>query len=280
MNNSFRHRDSSTSLGSANSSRDAKKKDVAKQRAGERRRKFDAQTSDVEIGHIVDDSNTSMVLPDFSNLPSTSLDRSSSDQSTGSLLYGKTPNNSALLGKSSSLIFPTGVEAGGVSATGQVDSEAENLKHRKINLLLDQCESVRFLKKKLVLDSLGLSAADIPLHDLCGTPLGYSLHKLSLAGNRLGTVPELLVQSLPTLKHLDLSQCELHQLPDKWNLPQLKRLNLSHNRLTEFPEEVSNGYGRVDMRRRVGEIGGGGGVLLRVLLLRLCVSPQTFYSFR
>jgi Leucine-rich repeat (LRR) protein len=47
------------------------------------------------------------------------------------------------------------------------------------------------------------------------------------------------VQYLPTLKHLDLSQCELHQLPDKWNLPQLKRLNLSHNRLTEFPEEVS-----------------------------------------
>jgi Leucine-rich repeat (LRR) protein len=253
----IRHRDSSASL-------EAKKKDkkeISKHRAGERRLKMESQTSEVEIGHIVEDTDTASDLDDFNNNlinsppdfggvshVSSSLDRSSSDQSTGSLLYGKTPNNSALLGKSSSLIFPTGVEAGGRSGSGigssghggdnGVYSEANNLKRRKINLLLDQCESVRFLKKKLVLNNLGLSANDIPVADLCGTPLGNALHKLSLAGNRLVSVPAKLVQSLPTLKHLDLSQCELHQLPDKWNLPQLKRLNLSHNRLTEFPEEV------------------------------------------
>ena len=252
----IRHRDSSASL-------EAKKKDkkeISKHRAGERRLKMESQTSEVEIGHIVEDTDSASHMdnfnnnlinspPDFGGVShvSSSLDRSSSDQSTGSLLYGKTPNNSALLGISSSLIFPTGVEAGGGRSGSShgggtndkgVYSEANNLKRRKINLLLDQCESVRFLKKKLVLNNLGLSAADIPVADLCGTPLGNALHKLSLAGNRLVSVPAKLVQSLPTLKHLDLSQCELHQLPDQWNLPQLKRLNLSHNRLTEFPEEV------------------------------------------
>jgi hypothetical protein len=161
-----------------------------------------------------------------------SLDRSSSDQSTSSLFYGKTPNSGALLGKSSSLIFPT-MESSARPAEGDVSLR------RRINLLLDQCESVRFpFKKKLVLSDLSLSAADIPLGDLCGTSLGNSLHKLTLAGNRLGTVPPALVQSLPGLRHLDLSQCELHHLPDKWNLPKLTRLNLSHNRLTDFPEEV------------------------------------------
>ena len=167
---------------------------------------------------------------------SSSLDRSSSDQSTGSLLYGKTPNSGALLGKSSSLIFPTGVET-----NNDGDNEADSSKRRKINLLLDQCEAVRFpFKKKLALEKLGITAADIPLNYLCGTPLGNALHKLSLVGNRLGSVPPKLVQSLPTLKHLDLSQCELHQLPPSWNLPQLKKLNLSHNRLRDFPDEVGS----------------------------------------
>lgn len=163
-----------------------------------------------------------------------SLDRSSSDQSTGSLLYGKTPNSGALLGKSSSLIFPTGVET---NTDG--DNEADKAKRRKINLLLDQCESVRFpFRKKLALEKLQMTAADIPLNYLCGTPLGQALHKLSLVGNKLGSVPPKLVQSLPALKQLDLSQCELHQLPPSWNLPALKKLNLSHNRLRDFPDEV------------------------------------------
>jgi Leucine-rich repeat (LRR) protein len=240
-NHGVNRRDSSVSVNSASSAREVKTK--GKQRAAERRRKLDAQHSEVDIGHIVDDTDLVTACTNVSSPSSqylaeighgTSLDRSSSDQSTGSLLYGKTPNSGTFLGKSSSLIFPTGVDA-----SRHVDSETDSLNRRKVNLLLDQCESMRFpFKKKLMLNNMGLTAADIPLNYLCGTSLGNSLHKLSLAGNRLGCVPPRLVQSLPTLKHLDLSQCELHQLPDKWNLPQLKRLNLSHNSLKEFPEEV------------------------------------------
>ena len=219
----------------SNGSKDKKKKEVARQRASDRRLKMDAQSSEFEAGHIVGDNQFSFQLPNFSEMGhSTSLDRSSSDQSTGSLLYGKTPSSGALIGKQSSLIFPTGIDTNPYD-----DSESSKLKRRKVNLALDQCEAVRFpFKKKLILANLDLSAGDIPVKDLCGTALGNSLHKLSLAGNRLGTVPPKLVQSLPLLKHLDLSQCELSQLPEKWNLPKLSRLILSHNGFTEFPEEV------------------------------------------
>jgi hypothetical protein len=235
-----------------------KEKLVDKQRAADRRQKWDSQSAIIDAsiatgpasagGGQNGDSNsatTIMTTPkvvvvaptNFSEMThGSSLERSSSDQSTGSLLYGKTPHSGSLLGKSSSLLFPTGVDA-----NAEADSEADNLKRRKINLLLDQCESVRFPfnKKKLVLNNMSLTAADLPLQYLVGTSLGNTLHKLSLTGNRLGSVPAKLVQHLPFLKHLDISQCELHQLPDKWNLPQLKRLNVSHNRLRDFPEEVS-----------------------------------------
>ena len=110
----------------------------------------------------------------------------------------------------------------------------------KIALLLDACEQVRFpFKKKLMLNSFQMTAADIPVKDLYGTVLGQSLHKISLSGNRLSTIPRKLVTCLTSLKNMDISQCELHQLPERWNLPQLRRLNLSHNRLSDFPEEVS-----------------------------------------
>ena len=106
--------------------------------------------------------------------------------------------------------------------------------------MLDQAETVRFpFKKKLILENMGLMARMCPSRICNNTSLGNSLHKLSLAGNRLASIPPQLVVCLPTLKHLDLSQCELHQLPEKWNLPQFKRLNLSHNRISEFPDEVS-----------------------------------------
>ena len=190
----------------------------------------------------------------------TALERSTSDQSTGSILYGKAPNP-ALLAKTASLIFPTGVEAssgdcsgssvvfptasggGGYqhsNSTGSMSHESSDAKLRKINLLLDQCESVRFpFKKKLMLCNLDITTFDIPLNYLCGTPLGKTLHKLSLSGNPLGSIPDMLVQSLPSLQHLDLSQCRLHSLPKEWNLPQLKKLVLSNNSLRDFPEEVS-----------------------------------------
>ena len=145
------------------------------------------------------------------------------------------PRNGHLLSKgSSSLIFPTRVETPGDQVT-----EGDSAKTRRINLMLDQAETVRFpFKKKLILENMNLLPADIPIKDLTNTSLGNSLRKLSLAGNRLSSIPPTLVVCLPALKHLDLSQCELYQLPNKWNLPQLKRLNLSHNRLSEFPDEV------------------------------------------
>jgi Leucine-rich repeat (LRR) protein len=262
----------STQSSASQQQRELKKREITNQWSADRRAKFDSEHHDV--GHILEGTaivvdaiptpgnpplsgaelspSSSSTAPVVSFLPPmqhqqqlpppampsrpgmSSLDRSSSDQSTSSLFYGKTPNSGALLGKSSSLIFPT-MEAASKPVEGDMSLR------RRINLLLDQCESVRFpFKKKLILADLSLTAADIPLGDLCGTSLGNSLHKLSLAGNRLGTVPPALVQNLPGLRHLDLSQCELHHLPEKWNLPKLTRLNLSHNRLTDFPEEVSN----------------------------------------
>jgi NAD(P)-dependent dehydrogenase (short-subunit alcohol dehydrogenase family) len=145
------------------------------------------------------------------------------------------PRNGHSLSKgSSSLAFPTRVETSGDQVT-----EGDRAKTRRINRMLDQAETVRFpFKKKLTLENMNLLPADIPIKDLTSTSLGNSLRKLSLAGNRLSSIPPTLVICLPALKHLDLSKCELYQLPNKWNLPQLKRLNLSHNRLSEFPDEV------------------------------------------
>ena len=196
--------------------------------------KFEAQNSDIDLGHMEDGGNSSMLVPPTEG----SLSRGSSSDCSPSLLYGKTlqtPRNGALLAKgSSSLIFPTGVEAPGDELSG-----GDSAKMRRINLMLDQAETVRFpFKKKLILECMGLVAADVPVKDLCNTSLGNSLHKLSLQGNRLSEIPPTLVTCLPALKTLDLSQCELHQLPAKWDLPQLRRLNLSHNRISDFPDEV------------------------------------------
>ncbi len=119
------------------------------------------------------------------------------------------------------------------------EAQAVYLKRRKINQLLDQCEMRWcFCRRSLHLEDMQLTVCDIPVKDLDGTSLGATLSQLSLAGNRLSSIPPRLVQCLSVLKQLDLSQCHLHQLPEKWDLPQLKRLNLSHNRLTEFPHEV------------------------------------------
>jgi hypothetical protein len=243
---SYRRNDSSVSISSASSRGD--KKGITRQRVSDRRNKFDALSNEFDMGHIVSELEQTNQgdeqpsrLPNFAEISPVSgpLDRSSSDQSTGSLFYGKTPNNGAVLGKSSSLIFPTGVDALPNNMSSAPQSEDNANKQRKINLLLDQCESVRFpFKKKLILNNLGLGPVDLPIADLCGTSLGNSLYKLSLTGNRLGTIPEVLVKSLPYLRHLDISQCEIHQLPERWSLPKLTKLDLSHNRLTDFPEEA------------------------------------------
>jgi Leucine-rich repeat (LRR) protein len=235
--------------------------------------KFDGQLEAVDIGHVVDvptivsagpqspglgsvpisvDSSVdpsersvgaggSVLLEDSSDAGT--LRTASIGSSTSGLLYGagmssSKTGNGALFGKSSSLLFPTGVDA----PKGADDStDVRAVQRQKINLLLDQCESVRWpYRKKLMLNKLGLRANDVPIKDLYGTNLGNTLYKLSLSGNRLSSIPPKLVTCLPTLKSLDLSQCHLHQLPERWNLPQLKLLNLSHNLLTDFPEEVSS----------------------------------------
>ena len=171
------------------------------------------------------------------------IETSGSSRSGSSIIFpGKAshPRSSGgvLFGKSSSLLSPSGIDAHGSNGAG-IDSS--NLTKHKISLLLDQCETVRYpFKKKLIMSSMSLTAIDIPIKELNNTNLGKTLHKLSLSGNRLSTIPPKLAVCLPTLKTMDLSQCELHQLPERWNLPQLKRLNLSHNRLTDFPEEVSH----------------------------------------
>ena len=129
--------------------------------------------------------------------------------------------------------------------------EEESKKRAKIAGLLDKCAGTRFpFRKKLSLANLGMTLHDIPLSALCGSPgslngdgdgksrLGQSLHTLSLTGNTLGILPDLLVQSLPLLIRLNLSHCALHSLPTVWNLPQLKTLDLSHNMLSTFPGEV------------------------------------------
>jgi len=280
---------------SNSNNRDASKKQRDMERRAERRLKRDAlERNEFESGRVVVElPGAGHQLPNPNDISfvdmmggrthSTSLERSSSDQSAGSILYGKTPNSGALLGKSTSLIFPTGMEhgsqdgstgagstmspstashmsgasggmtmnqylGGGGGGGGGANSQAalspqdqadQTAKQRRINLLLDQCESLRFpFKKKLILSNLNMTAADIPLPYLCGTTLGNALHKLSLSCNHLGSIPERLVNSLPSLKHLDLSQCHLHSLPAKWNLPQLKTLNLSDNLLRDFPDEI------------------------------------------
>jgi Leucine-rich repeat (LRR) protein/GTPase SAR1 family protein len=179
-------------------------------------------------------TSANSVASDSSSLQGSKTSGSTNQRATsGNSAGGGGGGSSVLFGKSSSLIFPTGVEA-----SSDAQDQSYNLKRHKINMLLDACENVRFpFKKKLILNSLNLTAADIPIRDLYRTSLGNSLHKLSLAGNRLSTIPPKLISCLPVLKTLDLSQCELHNIPERWNLPQLKRLNLSHNRLVDFPEE-------------------------------------------
>lgn len=211
------------------SSRENKKRTKALQK--ERRLKLEMQDGGADIGRIVSDPSDTTTTPNFTEFTKSTFDRSSSDASTGSLLYNKTPSvhspHSQIATKTSSLIFPTGVE------------KPNNLNLKKqINRALNVAEETKlFFKKRLLLDNLKMSITDIPLKDLIQTDLGNTLHKLSLTGNRLGGLPPKLVQNLPNLKHLDLKNAELHQLPDAWHLPKLKTLNLSHNLLTEFPEE-------------------------------------------
>ena len=123
-----------------------------------------------------------------------------------------------------------------VASSTRTDSGAL-CKVRRINLLIDQVESALFpFKKKLILANMNLTASELPVDDICTQGM-CNMNKLSLAGNRLGQVPDRIVLELTGLRTLDISQCDLRSLPSNWNLPHLKRLDLSHNRLVDFPYE-------------------------------------------
>ena len=98
--------------------------------------------------------------------------------------------------------------------------------------------------RRLILRDLNLTRKEVPVESICSPRLGRMLCKLSLAGNRLDTVPERIVMELIGLRTLDLSQCGLVSVPEVWNLMELRRLNLSHNRLKTFLPEVCEIQGR------------------------------------
>ena len=119
------------------------------------------------------------------------------------------------------------------------DSSSERV--RRMELILDQCETVRFpFKKRLILANMNLTQDEIPVDQICSDRLGAALYKLSLAGNRLNAIPREFVANLKSLRVLDFSQCDLTSVPDDWNLPCLKKLNLSHNKIETFLSEVSS----------------------------------------
>ncbi len=107
---------------------------------------------------------------------------------------------------------------------------------RWLRLLMDQCERLRFpFKKKLILANLNLNHEEIPVDDFFSDTLGTTLYKLSLAGNRLHSIPEQSIVKLTGLWILDISQCDLQVIPVTWNMPLLKKLIMTHNQIKAFP---------------------------------------------
>ena len=92
--------------------------------------------------------------------------------------------------------------------------------------------------KRLSIENQNAEPCDLSLW--VNSALGSHLTHLSLRGGSLELVQASVAQSLPALKSLDLSQCNLCDvsLPATWNLPKLTRLDLSHNFLTVFPDKV------------------------------------------
>jgi Leucine rich repeat len=126
---------------------------------------------------------------------------------------------------------------------GAIGSTAKAVFCDKIQDRLGRCTAPAgccFFQKRLWLNDLHLREVDIPIPTLCGTALGATLHQLSLANNPLlGYIPPQLVTSLPALRILDVSQCNLRSLPEFFCLPKLQSLSLRFNRLTDFLDEVS-----------------------------------------
>jgi hypothetical protein len=112
-----------------------------------------------------------------------------------------------------------------------------------VAILLQKCKAKMnrtvFKKSRLNLENLNMIDCQIPIEELVETKFGRFLRSLSLAHNRLETLPKTLVTSLSNLRSLNVSHCLIYELPKRWNLPVLKKLDVSHNLLIDFPEEVS-----------------------------------------
>lgn len=129
--------------------------------------------------------------------------------------------------------------ATGESIRSIESSHVELEKKRMIKRLLEQCEAVGWpFKKRLILANLDLKYEQIPTEIICSENLGHLLHKLSLRGNpRICSFPEALVTRLRGLRSLDLTNCNLSDLPELWDLPYLKKLSLGRNKFSHFPKE-------------------------------------------
>ena len=177
------------------------------------------------------DSYNSAPLPTFPN-------REVSNQSTINSGLTSSSGNSRtdLLNLSDPAVFRALARSsttgdGAAGAVGSVPGGSVE-KQRRIHLLMDQCETVRFpFKRKLILANMNLTCWDIPVEHICSDRLGSTLYKLSLAGNHIVFIPKPLIVKLNGLRILDLSQCDLRKLPEQCDLTSLNKLNLSHNRI-------------------------------------------------
>lgn len=186
-------------------------------------------------------NENSLSLPSFPNETGGRKDNSYNHNASDLHLHRNISNQSTIdsaLSRNSHLDMsdPNLLRMFGVSASNSAERQ------RRLRLLIDQCETVRFpFKKRLILANMDLSQDEIPVEQICSKKLGAALYKLSLSGNRLKSIPESLTVKLMGLRALDVSQCDLRSLPEKWDLPHLKKLNLSHNLLeTSLPEVRKN----------------------------------------
>jgi GTPase SAR1 family protein len=189
-----------------------------------------------------------------SSTSSTESESVPSDESVGSSLplgedFGKTIPYEDL-----SKMVPSAVEISLPAVTGMApssvtisvdrstndDDRAKIQEVKKVIRTYECSTKKRFFgmrKAKLVLSGLQLRENHLPMPDFIDTPVGHSIQYLALSNNLFETIPASLVVCLPNLKSLDLSNCCVSELPEKWDTPKLKKLNLSYNRLRTFPRD-------------------------------------------
>lgn len=90
-----------------------------------------------------------------------------------------------------------------------------------------------------------LDKKDLTTGEVSYTLLHQTKHltHVSFKGNQIDAIPPYLATQLHSLRCLNLSKCDIFELPLDWDLPQLKSLDLSFNRLVDFPKAVSRRLG-------------------------------------